>query len=149
MIGLPKKAEYALRAVFELAYRNTQGPVKIHDIAQAQAVPPRFLEGILNQLRHAGVVESRRGSDGGYLLAQSPESIRVADVIEIVEGVVSVAPQTKNGRLHDDEVGGFAFTGLWREVDEVLSRVLRQTTIADLVERERVHLQQCGPDYCI
>ncbi|MFC1762535.1 RrF2 family transcriptional regulator [Planctomycetota bacterium] len=148
MIGLPKKAEYALRAVFELAYRNTRCPVKIHDIAQAQAVPPRFLEGILNQLRHAGVVESRRGSDGGYLLASSARMISVADVIEIVEGVLSVAPQSKDGSRVAG-VGEFALTGLWREVDEVLVRILKNTMIADLVERERNHLQELAPDYCI
>lgn len=147
MIGLPRKCEYALRAVFELAYRNAQGPVKIHDIAKAQNVPPRFLEGILNELRHAGLVESRRGSEGGYFLADSTQHIRIADVIDVVEGGLSIAPQHKVD--HGYGVGDHAFRGLWQRVDAEISNVLECTTIADLVATERDHLQAMTPDYSI
>jgi Rrf2 family protein len=130
-----------------LAYRNAQGPVKIHDIAKAQNVPPRFLEGILNELRHAGLVESRRGSEGGYFLADPMQHIRVVDVIDVVEGGLSVAPQHKPG--HGYGVGDHAFHGLWQRVDSEISKVLECTTIADLVEAERDHLQAMTPDYSI
>ncbi len=66
-----QKSQYALRAVFELARRNGGLPVKIADIAEAQAIPQRFLEVIMNQLKQGGFVESRRGKRGGYLLARS------------------------------------------------------------------------------
>ena len=63
---LTQKCQYAMRAVFELAKREGRGPVKINEIAEAQAIPQRFLENILNQLRQGGVVESRRGKEGGW-----------------------------------------------------------------------------------
>lgn len=148
MVGLPKKCDYALRAMFELAYRNANGPVKIHDIADAQGVPPRFLEGILNELRHAGLLESRRGSDGGYLLAETAGRIRVVDIIDIVEGGLSVAPGCKH-KKGSYGVGDHAFGSLWRQIDKEIARILENTTIADLVDAEKTHLQSMTPDYCI
>ena len=148
MIGLPKKCEYALRAVFELAYRNVEGPVKIHDIANAQGVPPRFLEGILNELKHAGLVESRRGSEGGYLLAEQASQIRVADILAIVEGRISVAPN-RRGTDRDYGIGDHALGSLWRLLDTQIAKVLESTTIADLVANERGYLGDMTPDYCI
>lgn len=147
MTGLPKKSEYALRAIFELAYRNANGPVKIHDIAQAQDVPPRFLEGILNELRHAGFVDSRRGSEGGYFLAEQTTSIRVLDIITVVEGGLSIAPPARRGEAYG--VGDFALGSFWRRVDRKIADALGSTTIADLVEAERKHLQGMTPNYCI
>ena len=69
-MAISKRSEYALRAVFELAYRGSQEPVKIQRIAESQGIPSRFLEGIMGDLRHAGFVESRRGSEGGYVLVR-------------------------------------------------------------------------------
>ena len=71
------KADYALRAVIELAAAG-DGPVKGERIAQAQEIPLKFLENILGDLRHAGVVRSQRGVDGGYWLARPAEEITVA-----------------------------------------------------------------------
>ena len=122
--------------------------MKIHDIAKAQRVPPRFLEGILNQLRHAGLVVSRRGSEGGYSLALSAREITVAAVVEEVGGCLSMAPQNKNGN-DQDCTGGHAFDRLWTRVDGEMNRVLGNTTIADLVDEEQTHLQAQAPDYCI
>ena len=122
--------------------------MKIHDIAKAQQVPPRFLEGILNQLRHAGFVASRRGSEGGYTLALPAREITIAAVVEVVAGNLSVAPQNKNGN-GEDCVGGFAFDRLWSRVDREMNRVLGSTSIADLVDQEQAHLQTQAPDYNI
>ena len=71
-MGIAKKSDYALRAMYELALRDRQSPAKIHDIAQSQEIPPRFLEGILNELKHAGLLDSRRGSEGGVLVVAVP-----------------------------------------------------------------------------
>src|SRR4029078_13510355 len=91
------KAEYAVRAVRELAAGGGD-PVKRDAIVAAQQIPPKFLENILSELRHAGLVESQRGSDGGYWLGQAPETITVADVMRAVEGplasVRSSRPET-------------------------------------------------------
>ena len=63
-----QKSQYALRALFELGRRTDAGPTKIEDIAKAQGIPQRFLEVVLNELKHAGLVEAKRGPRGGYLL---------------------------------------------------------------------------------
>lgn len=81
-----QKCQYAIRAAFELSRRYGQGPVKIGDIAEAQAIPLRFLQVILNQLRRAGFVESKRGADGGYLLARQPDRVTAGDIVRFVEG---------------------------------------------------------------
>ena len=91
------KAEYAVRAVMELAGGGGE-PVKRDAIVAAQAIPPKFLENILSELRHAGLVESQRGSEGGYWLSLPPEKVTVADIMRAVEGplasVRSSRPET-------------------------------------------------------
>ena len=83
-----QKSLYALRAVFELAKCSDQGPKKIADIAKAQAIPPRFIETILSQLKQARFVESCRGNDGGYVLIPSPEELTVGQVMEFIQSPV-------------------------------------------------------------
>src|ERR1043166_5803505 len=81
------KADYALRASVELALAEAEHrPVKGERIAQAQEIPLKFLENILSDLRHAGLVRSQRGAEGGYWLARAPDAIFIADVIRAVEG---------------------------------------------------------------
>src|SRR5919108_4492923 len=80
------KTDYAIRAALELAAAADERPVKGERIATAQAIPLRFLENILMQLRHAGLVESRRGADGGYRLAKPPGDVTLADVIRAIDG---------------------------------------------------------------
>jgi Rrf2 family protein len=82
------KADYALRAVIELAAAG-DGPVKGERIAQAQEIPLKFLENILGDLRHAGLVRSQRGAEGGYWLARDADAITVADVVRAVEGPIA------------------------------------------------------------
>src|SRR6202023_376120 len=80
------KADYAVRAVIELAGTSQQTPRKVDDVAQAQGIPVSFLENILTQLRSSGIVRSQRGPEGGYWLAQPPEELNLAHVIPAVEG---------------------------------------------------------------
>src|SRR5213594_358837 len=80
------KADYALRAVIELAVIDSDGPVKGERIAQAQEIPLKFLENILGDLRQAGLVRSQRGVEGGYWLARPADEITLAEVIRAVEG---------------------------------------------------------------
>ena len=83
---ISQKTQYAVRAVFELAKRRGTGATKIGEIAEAQAIPQRFLENILNKLKGAGFVESVRGKDGGYVLAREPKDLTVGEVLRFVEG---------------------------------------------------------------
>src|SRR5260221_1925580 len=80
------KGEYALQAIFDLSSQRPGEPVRIADIARRQKIPQKFLELILASLKQGGFVESRRGAEGGYLLARPPESIRVGEVLGFVEG---------------------------------------------------------------
>ena len=82
------KVDYALRACAELAAAN-EGPVKGDRLAQAQEIPLKFLENILLDLKHAGLVQSQRGADGGYWLSLPPEEISLAEVIRAVEGPIA------------------------------------------------------------
>jgi Rrf2 family protein len=83
---ITQKCQYALRAVFALARREGRGPTKIAEIAREQAIPVRFLEVILGQLKQGGFVDSRRGADGGYFIVRSPREIAVGDIVRFIDG---------------------------------------------------------------
>ncbi|MFD6167854.1 RrF2 family transcriptional regulator [Streptomyces coeruleorubidus] len=125
------RADYAVRAVVELAVRQGEGPVKAEAVAIAQDIPHKFLEGILGDLRRGGVVGSRRGGGGGYRLAREAAEITVADVIRAVDGpIVSVRGERPTG---------LAYTGtaepllpLWIALRANVRRILEGVTIADL-----------------
>ena len=128
------KADYALRAAIELAAAG-DGPVKGERIAQAQEIPLKFLENILLELRHAGIVRSQRGVEGGYWLARPAEQVSLAEVIRAVEGPIAnvrgVGPQ-------DVEYTGAAgrLREVWIAVRASLRSVLEETTVADLARGE-------------
>ncbi|MFJ9618426.1 RrF2 family transcriptional regulator [Streptomyces noursei] len=85
------RADYAVRAALQLAHARDGLPLKAEAIADAQDIPHKFLEGILNDMRRGGLVLSQRGGNGGYRLAKAPQEISVADVIRVVDGpLVSV-----------------------------------------------------------
>jgi Rrf2 family cysteine metabolism transcriptional repressor len=136
-----QKCQYALRALFELAKRHGQGPLKISEIAEAQAIPMRFLEVILNQLRQAGFVQSRRGPEGGYVLSSAPDNVKIGAIIRFIEG-----PQVPVSCMTDEDKGECSlrnrcvFIGIWRRAAKALSDVYDQTSFQDLVEDEtRIH----------
>ncbi len=128
------KADYALRAVIELASAG-HGPVKGERIAQAQEIPLKFLENILGDLRHAGIVRSQRGVEGGYWLARPADEISVADVVRAVEGPIAnvrgVGPEMVEyvgsaERLRD----------VWIAMRANLRAVLEHVTIGDVARGE-------------
>src|SRR5580692_7619960 len=94
-MNISVKGEYALQAIFDLATQRPGEPVRIGDIARRQSIPQKFLELILAGLKQGGFVESRRGAEGGYLLARLPEAITVGEVLRFVEGAKSTKPVRK------------------------------------------------------
>src|ERR1039458_6358373 len=100
------KGEYALQAIFDLASRRPGEPIRIHDIAQRQKIPQKFLELILASLKQAGFVESRRGAEGGYLLARSPAAITVGEVLGFVESA--------DGKSRARRRADTPFSEMWR-----------------------------------
>jgi Rrf2 family protein len=149
-IRISKKCYYALRAVFELAQRHTDVPVTVAEIASTQGMPPRFLEGILNELRHARLVRSHRGNAGGYTLALPPSEITVADVVQVSQGPFSlVAGRGTKSIGNKYFCGDWAFEEFWKTVDESMARICRETTLADLLRLEKASAQSSIPDYAI
>jgi Rrf2 family protein len=125
------KADYAVRAVVELASGSRDSPRKVDELAQAQGIPVSFLENILTQLRSSGIVRSQRGPEGGYWLAQPPEEVNLAQVIRAVEG-----PLVGVRGLRPEEV---SYTGsaeslqqVWLALRANLRKVLEHVTLADV-----------------
>ena len=124
------KVDYALRACAELAAAD-EGPVKGDRLSQAQEIPLKFLENILLDLKHAGLVQSQRGAEGGYWLSLPAEEISLAEVIRAVEGPIA------NVRGHRPELVEYAgpaapLREVWIAVRANLRAVLEVVTLADL-----------------
>jgi Rrf2 family cysteine metabolism transcriptional repressor len=124
-MNISVKGEYALQAIFDLASQRPGEPVKIAEIARRQRIPQKFLELILSGLKQGGFVESRRGAEGGYLLARSPESISIGEVLRYIEG-----PQDRGRQRRKAET---PFTAVWQEVDRAVSDIVDRKTFADLL----------------
>jgi Rrf2 family protein len=124
-MNISVKGEYALQAVFDLSAHPPGAPVKIADIARRQRIPQKFLELILASLKQGGFVESRRGAEGGYLLARPATAITVGEVIRFFEG-----PQ--NGKTKGRRKSDSPFAEMWSQVESAVSEVVDQTTFADL-----------------
>ena len=130
------KADYAVRAAIELAAEaSRRQPVKGTVVSKAQKIPLRFLENILNELRHAGVVQSQRGSEGGYWLARSADDITVAEIIRAVEGPLA---SVRGERPEDLEYRGDAepLRDVWVALRANIRQVLESVTLADIVAGE-------------
>jgi len=125
------KADYAVRAAVELAAADSDRPVKAERLATAQGIPLNFLENILGELRHAGIVRSHRGAEGGFRLARPAAELTVADVIRAVEGPLA---SVRGGPPEEASYNGAAsaLPRVWIAVRTNLRRVLEQVTIADI-----------------
>jgi Rrf2 family transcriptional regulator, cysteine metabolism repressor len=134
------KSEYGVRVMVELARRAGEDPIPLAEIAERGGLPLAYLEHLAARLRKAGLVDSRRGSRGGYLLARSPTEITMAEVVEALEG--SIAPiecitEGADGSIvcarETDPEHVCPTKLLWTRVRFSIVRTLQQTTLADLV----------------
>ena len=128
------KVDYAVRAAVELATAG-EGPVKGERISQAQDIPLKFLENILGELKHAGLVRSQRGTDGGYWLGQPADKITIADVIRAVEGpLASVRGESPETLSYEGSAE--PLNKLWVAVRANLREVLENVTLANVASGE-------------
>ena len=133
-----QKCQYALRALFELAKRQGEGAVRSMDIAANQAIPKRFLEVILHQLRQGGFVASQRGKEGGFYLARPAAEVTVGAVIRFMDGPISPVDCHRERPGHDCPLqGSCIFRSLWDEARDALERVYDTRSLADLVAEDR------------
>ena len=146
-----QRCQYALRAIFELARRNGRGPIKIADIAEVQAIPQRFLEVILSQLKHGGFVDSQRGTDGGYFLKRDPADLTVGEVMRFMQGFIGPVSCVLNESEDNKCVlyGDCAFIDMWKEVQRAMTEIYDNTTFKDLVERDQQRKSEYLPYYSI
>lgn len=130
--------QYALRAVLELGKHHDKGLIKVSAVAEAQAIPKRFLEVILNQLKRGGIVESKRGYHGGYRLVPAPDDLTVGDVFRLM--------QQDTGPLHCLACVSkctcplerdCAFFPMWSRIERAIYTIYDETTIQDLLNNER------------
>ena len=132
-----QKTEYALRAMVELALREGQGPIPAREIATGQGIPLRFLEQQLATLHKAGLVESFRGAGGGCRLARDASTVRVADVIDAMEGSFYPMYCLEPGDHTCFQDSRCGLQELWGDVHAAVRTVFERTTIAELAHRHR------------
>jgi len=125
-MNISVKGEYALQAVLDLSAQAPGEPVKIAGIARRQKIPQKFLELILASLKQGGFVESRRGAEGGYLLARSAESLTVGEVLRFIEG-------TPPGKSRERRMADTPFADMWQQVDQAVSAILDRTTFGEVL----------------
>lgn len=147
-MSISQKCQYALRASFELAKRHNAGMTPIADIAAAQAIPIRFLEVILSQLRQGGFVESHRGPRGGCRLTREPGQITAGEIIRFIDGPLSPV-RCVDGSTQCPLQGHCVFLGLWQRATAALADVYDNTSLQDLIEEEQTARVGQNPSYCI
>ncbi|MCD8138886.1 MAG: Rrf2 family transcriptional regulator [Planctomycetaceae bacterium] len=133
-MGLSLKCQYAVRALFELARREGGGLVRLREIADAQHIPHRYLENIMNELRQGGFVSSKRGKDGGFVLNRPATDISVGDVVRFIEA--SVHPVECVADHLCPLTGKCVFLSLWDEARRAVEKVYDDKKLADLVHDE-------------
>ena len=141
---LTVRGEYALRALLVLGLNYGQPVVRIRTISEHQNIPKRFLEQILNDLKSAGVVQSRRGVAGGYALSRRPEEITLATAVRHIEGAlapVSCVSERFYEKCSCPDESRCAIRSVMKEVREAVVKIMERVTVADLCDRWR-RLQQ-------
>ncbi len=137
---LSQRGEYALRALLVLGLNSEGDVVRIQTISEQQNIPTRFLEQILNDLKSAGFVQSRRGVAGGYRLVRRPEEITLAAVVRHIEGAlapVSCVSERFYQKCSCPDESRCAIRSVMKEVREAIVKVAERITIAELCERSR------------
>ena len=140
MYAISKKSKYALRALFALARRYNQQPVLIADLAQHQRIPRKFLELILLELRHQGMLGSKKGKGGGYFLARAPSTISVGEIIRALDGPLAPVPcvsQTAYRTCEEcDDEATCGMRAIMQDVRDTTAQILDRESLADVLQRE-------------
>jgi len=140
---LSAKTKYGVRAVFDIAYHSQDDPgvaIQAKDIAQREQIPLRYLEQIFQDLRRAGIIESKRGPRGGYLLKRNPEELSLAEIVGVLQGPIRDLFALDDADADNDKKPtSYAVTStLWEDLGTVLTDWFNGITLADLVERGNV-----------
>jgi Rrf2 family protein len=141
------KGEYAIKAMLDLAMHPGRTLVPIQEIAARQAIPQRYLEHVLLSLKRAGLLTSKRGSTGGYHLAEAPDEITVGAILRAVDGGSAPFEGGPQGRRNGD--GDHDLGELWGEIAEAVAGVVDRWTLGDLLARAAERRGAARPMYHI
>ena len=137
---ISQKGLYALQALMSLARRHEEGAIKVREIASDGDLPEKFLELILIELKHARIVQSTRGTKGGYQLRRAPSEIALSEIIRLIDGPLAPLGDADQLReLISSEPENGALYKVLLEVRNAAASILENTTIADLVNGKRPH----------
>jgi Rrf2 family cysteine metabolism transcriptional repressor len=133
---LSTRTRYGIRAILELVKNYDNGPLQLRVIARDQGVSVKYLEQLMAMLKSAGIVRSVRGSKGGYILAKSPNQIRLSDCFECLEGTVITTECVEDENLCERANDCIA-RQVWTEVQRAVIEVLESTTLQNLVDKSK------------
>lgn len=135
------KGQYGILALLELALHNGRGPLQARTISKTQRISLRFLEQVLSIIKKAGLVDSVRGAQGGYILAKHPSEIHMGDVLEAIEGPITPISCVSGGMephcWHEAELGYCVTKEIGEEVKSSIQESLNSITLKDLCERKK------------
>jgi Rrf2 family protein len=136
-VKLSNKGRYGVRAIFDIAFHSAGKATQIKDISRRQAIPPRFLEQIFQDLKRAGLVTSKRGPRGGYALAMDADDVRIGDIVRALEGPIALASADGNGE--GDETSRVVTENAFSELSDSIEACFDAITIQDLCDRGDAH----------
>lgn len=137
-VKLSSKGRYAVRALFDIAFYNDGQPTQVRDIAERQGIPQRFLEQIFQDLKRAAIVGSKRGPQGGYLLAKPASEIRLGEVVQIIEGPVALSEGAAASKTRSEGTANDAqraTDAVFSEISEHIQECLNAVTVADICNK--------------
>ena len=137
---LSTRGRYGVRATLDLAINYGKGPISLKDIAQRQAVSPKYLEQLLVSLKRAGILKSIRGAYGGYELAKHPSQIILSEVVQTLEGPIAPVECVIDPK-NCDRVGFCAAHDVWKKMKNAIDSVLESVTLQDLAEQQNKKTQ--------
>lgn len=134
---LSTKTRYGVRAIFDIAFHTSGGPTQAKDIARREEIPLRYLEQIFQELKRAGIVDSRRGPRGGYYLKQQPDAIKLGDIVRALQGPIEdmFAPEDGARKARDAANARQVTASLWKELAGQVSQWFDAVSVSDLVKR--------------
>ncbi len=133
MLRLSTKGQYGVRAMFEIAKNYKKGPLAIREIALRQSVSVAYLEQLLNRLRKARLIKSRKGPGGGYVLIRKPEEISVGMILNALEGPIAIAQCLDPSAKGCNRIEGCVARLLWKSLGEKIEHFLK--TISSIVQK--------------
>lgn len=131
------KGRYAIRFMLDLALHNTGEPVRIKDVAARQNISDKYLEQVVSILNKAGYVRSIRGPQGGYVLTRNPEDYTMGQILRLTEGDMVPVACLADDVNQCDRADSCVTLHFWKKLDDAISNVIDNTTLADLVEEEQ------------